>query len=151
VALNAHVVGTHVVKFGRIDDRSIDGILQMRAAGAMTLLAADVPLGHPLCLDVVVNGMTSVTKCTGRPLFLFRRIERGPPLGTRFYVVRTPLFVADVPLRRHHDEVVADAFEVALFPLAPVGMRDVVFGERHERVRSGKVAEDGLGTLFHIL
>ena len=59
------------------------GSADVLAARAVAALAADVPFGDRLRLDVVVDRMAAVAERTGRPLHVVGRIERHPPVGVR--------------------------------------------------------------------
>jgi len=48
----------------------------MRGAWSMTFLAADIPLGHRLGLDVVVHRMAAVAKGAGRAFEVVAGVER---------------------------------------------------------------------------
>ena len=51
--------------------------------GSVALLAADVPFGDGLGLDVVVHRMAAVAERAGRPLAVVGGIVRHPPVGVR--------------------------------------------------------------------
>ena len=98
--------------------------------------------------DVVVDRMAAVAERPGRTPAVFGRIERHPPIGADCDVVGAPLAMRDVPLRRQRKVVVADLGEVALLPLAAVDEGDIVPRERHKRVRTAEVRDDGVGVVF---
>ena len=121
--------------FAGIDDGRGHRILDVKAARAVAFLAADVPFGDGLGLDVVVHRMTAVAERSGRTLHLVGRIVLSPPIGAGFDVIPPPRLGSHVPLRRKHEVVVAAFREVPLLPLAAVGERDVFLAKGHQRVR----------------
>ena len=74
-----------------------DGLRDVLAAGPVAPLAADVPLGDGLRLDVVVDRVAAVAERAGRPLHVVGRIVRHPPVGVRLHEVRPPDAVASRP------------------------------------------------------
>jgi len=80
MTLNAGVVRVHVVEAGRIEDVVAGRVGHMRFTGAVTFLAADVPLGWGLGGDVEVHGVTAVAQRSSRPLEIVRRVKRSPPV-----------------------------------------------------------------------
>src|ERR1700757_3377417 len=101
----------------------------MRFARAVTSLAADVPLGHGLGLDVVIHGMTAVAKRAGRALKIIRRIQWRPPVRGVGNEILAPNLVRNVPLHRQREVVVADLLEITLFPSAAIDEGDVILSE----------------------
>src|SRR5579862_607466 len=93
---------------------------RMLAAGSVAALAADVPFGHLLRLDVVIDRVAAVAQGAGRALHVVVGVERGPPVSPLRDLIRTPGTVADIPLHRQRKIVVADLREVALLPQAAV-------------------------------
>ena len=86
----------------------------------------------------------------GRALLLLRVVLH-PPVGARLDVIGTPHLVANVPLRRQHEIIVALLLPVALLPFAAVGEGHVLGLERDERIRRGEVRDDRLRVLLRIL
>jgi hypothetical protein len=83
-------------------------------------LAADVPLGHGLGLDVVVDRMAAVAQRAGRPLHVVWRIKLSPPVGIVFDEVAAKNLVRDIPRDRLRIVVVSDLRKIALLPDAAV-------------------------------
>src|SRR5258707_736958 len=52
------------------------------SAGAVASLAADVPFGHRLCVNIVVHGVASVACGPGGAVHVVGRIKRRPPTCT---------------------------------------------------------------------
>ena len=55
--------------------------------------------------------------------------------------------MGDIPLRRLREKLVADFCEIALLPAAAVDERNIVFRESDQRVRFGKIGNDGVRML----
>lgn len=110
----------------------------MQTAGAMTLLTADVPFGHLLRPDVVVDGVTAVAKRTGRALHLVGRVVLHPPIGALLHIVPAPGPVPNVPLCQEDEVVGTDLGEVPLLPLAAVREGHLVFAKRHQGLGAEK-------------
>jgi hypothetical protein len=68
VALNASVVGVNVVQPRWIDNVRCCRMRNVFTTRAVTPLAPDVPFRYCLGLDVVVDGMATIAKRSGRPL-----------------------------------------------------------------------------------
>ncbi len=60
---------------------SRDGMRRVLAARTVAALAAHVPLGDLLGVDVVANGMAAVARGAGRPLHVVGRIKLRPPIA----------------------------------------------------------------------
>src|SRR5690242_10361579 len=101
----------------------------MLASRPVALFTADVPFGHRLFLNVVVDRMAAIAQGTRRSFLIVRRVKRSPPVGPVFHEIRSPDLVRDIPLRGKNEVVIADFLEVALFPLASVAKGDIVFFE----------------------
>src|SRR6476620_3695066 len=117
------------------------------AARAVTLLAADIPLGNLFRVDIVRDGVAPVAGWAGRALHIVWRIKWCPPIGAGRDEVGAPDMIGNVPLRGFGIVVVADLGEVALFPHTAVHQRDLslvnlakLFFERSGRMASGCVA-----------
>src|SRR4051812_31266128 len=65
MAGDAGVVGLDVILARRIEDGLLDGIGDMGAAGAMTLLAADIPFLGLLGVQIEIDGMAAVAGGSG--------------------------------------------------------------------------------------
>src|SRR5262245_42167252 len=90
MALNASIVCTYKIQLRWIDDIRfvrIRGVLASRAVAALT---ADIPLRHRFFRDVVVHGMTAITKRTGGTFCIVCRVERHPPISIRLYEIGAP-------------------------------------------------------------
>ena len=97
----------------------------MAEAGAVTLFAADVPLGDRFRLYFVIDRMAPIAERSGGTLHVVRSVMSGPPIGAGLDVVGTPDFVGYVPLGGEREVVVANLFEVPLLPFAAVGEGDI--------------------------
>src|SRR5689334_12066757 len=122
----------------------------MRAAGSMTSLAADVPFGYTLRLDVVINGMTAVAERACRALVIVRGIEGHPPIRPLFDEIRTPDAVHDVPLRPQRIIIVALLTKISLLPLTAVNERYIVLLELQQRIGLAEIGDDGVRMLLRI-
>src|SRR5450432_2134306 len=94
--------------------------------------------------------MATVTERTRGTLEIIFRIELSPPVGSLFNLVSTPRLMGHIPLCREWEVVIADLFEIALLPFAPVNERDVVLREGDQRIRLGKVRDDRVRMLPRI-
>ena len=150
VALDADVVGADRIEVGGVDDGVGHRVEDVVAAGAVARLAADVPLGGGLGPDVVVHRMAAVAQRPGGPLHLVHGIVLHPPLGAGPGAVAPPLAVLHVPLGREDVEVVAAAGEVALLPLAAVGVGHLLRAEGDERMRRLEVPQHDVRALARI-
>src|SRR6516164_4441647 len=110
MTLNAGVVRVHVVEAGRIEYIVAGRVRHMRFAGAVTFLAADVPLGWGLGGDVEIHGVTAVAQRGGRPLEIVGRVKRSPPVRAVRYKVGPPQLMSDIPLSRVNEVIVAHFF-----------------------------------------
>ena len=90
VALDAGVVGLHIVKLGGIDDIRLAPVLDVIAAGAVAFLAANVPLGDFLGVDIVIDRVASIAERPGWPLHVVGGVERCPPVRAVLDEVRPP-------------------------------------------------------------
>src|SRR5579863_8067555 len=109
----------------------------MLTGWTVAFFTADVPFGHRLLLNVVVDRMTSIAQGTSRTLHIVRRVERSPPVGPVFDEIGPPDLVPYIPLRREDEIIITDFLEVALLPLAPVNKGNILLFETHKRVRLG--------------
>jgi len=150
VALHADIVGADVVKALRVDDVLLRGVGDVLTAGAMTLLAANVPFGDLARGEVVVHGVAAVAGGTGGAVGVGLAVVGRPPVGAVRYVVGQPLAMLDVPLRGERIVIAATFFEVALLPAAAVDEGDLVESEGADRVRVREVAEHGVGMHLRI-
>src|SRR5579859_654115 len=100
MALDTGIVRLHEVEPGRVDDRLADRVFNMLACRAVTSFTADIPLGHLMSRNVVIDRMAAVAELAGRPLIIVRREQRRPPVGAVLDEIRRPFFVSDVPLSR---------------------------------------------------
>src|SRR5712671_5447645 len=109
----------------------------MRGTRSMTLLAANIPFGYGLGLNVVIHGVAAITEWTGGPLHIVGWIKRNAPVGVGRDHVRPPNLMAHIPLRPERIVIVTLFCEVTLFPFAPVDEGNILDGEFHQRVRFG--------------
>ena len=126
------------------------GLRDVIAAGSVAALAADVPFGDGLGLDVVVHRMAAIAQRAGGALHVVGGVEGHPPIGVIGDEIGAPDLMRDVPLRAQRKIIVADFREVALLPDAAVDQRDVFFLELDQRVGLGEVGQDGFGMLLGI-
>jgi hypothetical protein len=126
MALDAGIVGPDEIELCRVHDVRRGRLPPVLAARTVATLAADVPLGDRFRLRVVIDRMAPIAERSGRPLHVVRRVKAHPPVRVRLHRVRAPYPVRHVPLRRQRVVIVAELFEVALFPLRAVHERDVV-------------------------
>src|ERR1700676_1179968 len=120
MALNASVSCVNVAEARRIHDICLRWLLHVIAARAVTLLAADIPLGHFLRAHIVIDGMASIAGGSGRALHVVFGIILGPPVCPRLNIVGAPDFMGHVPLGWQREVIVADSLKVPLLPFAPV-------------------------------
>src|SRR6266478_695399 len=116
MALDASVIGFHIVHARGIENVAARGMFNMVAAGSVAAPAADVPLQDLLGMNVVVDGVAAIAGGAGGTLHIVWRIERFPPIRSFGYKVGTPNVVGDIPLRRLRKIVIADFCEVTLLP-----------------------------------
>ena len=82
------------IETGGIHDVGAGRVRYMIASGAVALFATDIPFGHGLVLNVVVDRMAAVAERTGGPLHVVRRIKRSPPVGPVLHEVGSPDLIA---------------------------------------------------------
>lgn len=80
VTLNAHIGSLDRVEPGRVDDIRLRRPAHVSGAGAMAFLTANIPFGHGLGFDVVVDRVATVTKRAGWALHVVCGIKRNPPV-----------------------------------------------------------------------
>src|SRR4051812_49153639 len=100
MTLDAGVVGMDIIQTSRIEDGGARLGLHMFAARAMAALAADVPFGDGLLLDVVFHRVTAVAERAGGAHEIVGWIERRPPIRALGGEIGPPYFVGHIPLRR---------------------------------------------------
>src|SRR6267143_3360959 len=149
MALDASVIGFHIVHARGIENVAARGMFNMVAAGSVAAPAADVPLQDLLGMNVVVDGVAAIAGGAGGTLHIVWRIERFPPIRSFGYKVGTPNVVGDIPLRRLRKIVIANSCEVALLPEAAVDECYLVLRELGEEI-CGEIGNDGLGMLTGI-
>lgn len=114
----------HLRWIENIQPRRMDHVL---ASGAVATFTADVLFRRLLGVDVVADGMASVTRCTGRALHVVGGVVCRPPVGPLVSgMVLAPLLIADDPLDRERIVIISLLREVTLLPDAPVHQRDLV-------------------------
>ena len=151
VTLDADVGRQEGVERGGVDDIPVDGFGDVGTTGAVTGLTADVPLGRGVCVEVVVDGVTTVAQGPCRPLHRIQRVEVGPPVASRLWVIPAPILVADIPLSGKHKQVVTASGKEPLFPLASVGECDVLRTEGDQRVVCVEIGQDRRGLFTRVL
>src|SRR5579864_475534 len=119
------------------------------ASRTVAALAAYVPFGDLLSVDVVVDRMAAVAGGAGGPFHVVRGIERLPPIGSRRDKVLPPDVVSNVPLCRLGKIIVADFGEVALLPDAAVNQSNLRLSKLAEGIRR-QARNDGVGMLSRI-
>src|SRR6267143_702281 len=149
MALDASVIGFHIVHARGIENVAARGMFNMVAAGSVAALAADVPLQDLLGMNVVVDGVAAIAGGAGGTLHIVWRIERFPPIRSFGYKVGTPNVMGDIPLRRLRKIVIADFCEVTLLPETAVDECYLVLRELGEEI-CGEIGNDGLGMLAGI-
>jgi hypothetical protein len=145
VALDADIVSADKIERLRIDDAFCSWMRNVVAAGAVALLAADVPFRYLAGGEVVVYGMATVAGGAGGSMFVVFRVELRPSVCTARHMVGQPFSLLDVPLGREGKVAVAALCEIALLPAAPVDERDLAEIEGADRVRMGEIAKHGFG------
>src|SRR5579862_5106198 len=150
VALHTCIVPAHIIECLRIDNILPRWMLRMRTAWSMTLLAANVPLGHLFRFDVVVDRVASIACRPGGPVEVCRAIEGHPPVGTSFHVIGEPAALFNVPLRRQRKVIVASLGEVTLFPTASVHKRHFVKSKGPNGIFMFKISQHRFWVLLGI-
>jgi hypothetical protein len=118
--------------------------------GTVATFAANVPFPDLLAMDVVVNGVASITSRVCRSLHVVRRIEGCPPVGACIRdVILEPLLVVDVPLHGQRIVVVAYLREVALLPDTAVDKGHLLLRELRDVVRA-EIWDDRVRVLSRI-
>jgi|ERR1700674_263695 len=149
MALDASVIGFHIVHARGIENVAARGMFNMLAAWSVATLAADVPLKDAFGVNVVVDGVAAIACGAGGTLHIVWRVERFPPIRSFGYEVGTPTVVCDIPLRRLRKIVIADFREVTLLPETAVDECYLALLELGERI-CGEIGNDGLGMLTGI-
>ena len=125
MALDAGVVACNEVKLFRVHDIFASRTLDVKTAGAVALLTANVPLRDLLGLDVVVDRMASIAEGTGRALRVGLTVERHPPVSPFFNMKRQPFGFLDVPLGGQDKVVVTDPCKKSLLPSTAIDEGDL--------------------------
>lgn len=113
----------------------------MGASRAVTFFAAHIPLGDPLGLDIVVDGVAAIAKRTCGSFKIAVGIMGSPPVCSLLNMEGKPFLLLDVPLRREHIVIIAAACKVALFPTAAIDEGNIFQLKGANRVWMGEVAE----------
>src|SRR5579863_5162709 len=150
MALNADIVGSHIIELARVHDVLARGMRRVRSTRTVAALTTYVPLGHGICSDVEVHRVAAVAERAGRTLHVVRGVKRGPPVCPVPDEVWQPLLVRDIPLRRKYKIIVAGFGEVSLLPFAAVHQRDVLRFESYKRVGFGEIRQNGIRILAGI-
>src|SRR6266851_6973306 len=120
MALNAGVVGAHVVELARIYDVLAGWMRDVITTRTVTAFAPYVLLRRGLRVRVVVHRMAAITKRAGWALHAVCRIECSPPVGSVLDQVGQPFLVFDIPLCGEDEVIITNFGEVTLFPLASI-------------------------------
>ena len=150
VALHADVVCADKIQSRGVDDIFARGMLDMRAAWAMTFFTAHVPLGDLLRFQIIVERMATVAQRTCGPLEIARGVVGGPPIRAIRDVIWKPATVLDVPLRGENVIVIATLGEITLFPPAAVYECDLAEIEIHNGIGMGEISKDGFRMFFGV-
>ena len=98
----------------------------MFAPGSVAALAANIPFGDLMGVNVVVDGVAPVAERTGRALAVVVGVEGRPPIAfLSGHVVGKPFVLREVPLHTERDVIVPLLDEVTLLPQASVDERNV--------------------------
>ena len=99
MTLDARIAGRDVIHARWTNDIGARRIRDVLAARPVAALAAHIPFGDLLRMDVVADRMAAVAQRTSRAVHIVRRIECSPPIasGGR-HLVLAPLLVYDFPL-----------------------------------------------------
>src|SRR5690242_16559606 len=149
MALNAGVVGPHIVHPCRIQDIAARRMRDVFASRAVAALAPNIPLHDLFGANVVVDGMAAIASGTGGTLKIVWRIKRRPPIRAVGHKIGPPNFASYVPLRRLRIIVITDFRKVALLPQAPINERNLFLGEFLEGIR-GEIWDYGIGILTRV-
>src|SRR5712664_729019 len=149
MALDAGVIGLHIVHARGIQNVAARGMGDVLAAWTMATFAAYVPLQDHFSVNVVVDGVAAIARGAGRALHVVGRIEGFPPIRALGNEIGAPNVVGNVPLRGFGKVVIADFREVTLLPEASVDERYLVLRKLGEGI-CGQVGNDGLGMLTGI-
>src|SRR5260370_34699867 len=99
MALDASVIGFHIVHARGIENISARGMGDVPAGRTVATLATDVPLDELLGVNVVVDGVAAITGTTGGALPVAGRVQGVPPVRSFGYKVGTRKAVGNLPLR----------------------------------------------------
>ena len=126
MALNAGVGCVNVVEAGGINDIRLRWLLHVLAARAVTLFAANVPLGYFLRHHIVIYRVAAIAGGARGAFHVVVGIIPGPPIRPNFNLVRTPDFISHVPLGRQWEKIITCFLEISLLPFAPVYQGDLI-------------------------
>src|SRR5262249_52242977 len=91
MALDTGIVHRKRIHCARIKNVGTSWMLNMLAPRAVATLTAYIPLGHQLGVNVIVDGVASVTGWPRRTLHIVIGIKGSPPIGSsRWHLVWTP-------------------------------------------------------------
>jgi hypothetical protein len=122
----------------------------MQASRTMAFFTSNIPLGHGLGLQIVVNGMAAIAGRACWPIGVLRAIKWHPPVGASLDVIGKPFLVFYIPLCRKWKVVITNFGEVPLLPQASIGKRYLIQGERAKRICVGEISEHGVGMHFGV-
>ncbi len=147
VALNTGIVRLNKAETGGIDNVGARRPRDMFASRPMALLTTDVPFGHGLFLDVVIDRMAPVTQWPGRAFEIVGWIKRCPPVTSVLHEIGPPDLICDVPLRRQNEVVVTDLLKITLLPFAPIDKCDVILCEGNQGIGLRQIGKNRIGML----
>src|SRR5277367_6602326 len=87
--------------------------------------------------------MATIACRAGWTVQIGRSIERNPPVGPSFDMVRKPAALLNIPLRRERIVIIASLSKVALFPAASIDESHLIETKRDDRIRVREISEDG--------
>src|SRR6267143_4446587 len=100
MALDASVIGFHIVHPRGIENIAARGMGDVLAARTVAALATDVPLDDLLGANVVVDGVAAIACGARGSVHVVGRIKVFPPVRSFGYKVGPPNAIGHVPLRR---------------------------------------------------
>ncbi len=107
MALDAGVVRMDVIHPRGVQNVGSRRMRDVLAPRPVAPLAAYIPLGHRLILDVVIHRMAPIASRPGRPFQVVGRIEGRPPIGSIGHEIGAPYMIGNVPLRRLRKVIVS--------------------------------------------
>ena len=142
MALDAYIVGVHIIETRRVHDILTRRLGHVRTSGAVALFTSHIPLRNRFRLNVIVDRMATVAERSSRPLHVVIGVESGPPVGAGCDLISPPDLMIRIPLRTKWEIIIAPFREVTLLPPAAIRERYILFREFHQRVRFGEIRDD---------